>query len=134
MSAANALLQAIDAALRADAALMAMTGGRGLVDRLGERAALPLVALGEMESREDDTGTEKGEEHLFSLVVWSEAEGRQEAETLAACIRDRLDDADLTLEGAVLVTLFHRATRTRREPKSRRFTATLTFRAVTERP
>lgn len=132
MSAANALLKAIHERLAADAALAALTGGQVLIDRLAEPATLPLIALGEMDTRDFSTATEGGEEHLFSLVVWSQAEGRREAETIAAAVKALLHDAGLTLDGAVLVSLFHLKTRTRREPKSRRFTAELAFRAVTE--
>lgn len=132
MSAANALLRAIHAQLSGDAELVSLTGGRVLLDRLVDRTPLPLVALGEMESRDRSTSTEAGEEHLFSLAVWSEAEGRREAETAAARVRALLHDAGLALDGAYLVSLLHRTTRTRREPKSRRFVAEVSFRAVTE--
>lgn len=132
MSAANALLQAIHARLAGDAALVALTGGRVMLDRLADRTPLPLIALGEMESRDWSTSTEGGEEHLFSLAVWSETEGRREAEAIAARVRGLLDDAAPGMDGAALVSLLHVRTRTRREPKSRRFVAEVFFRAVTE--
>ncbi|MCX8998463.1 DUF3168 domain-containing protein [Rhizobiaceae bacterium BDR2-2] len=132
MSAANALLMAIHDRLSGDAELVSLTGGRVLIDRLADRTPLPLVALGDMESRDWSTGTDSGEEHLFSLVVWSEAAGRREAAAIATRIRALLDDAPLALDGAHLVGLLHRTTRTRREPKSGRFVAELSFRAVTE--
>lgn len=132
MSAANDLLRAIHARLSADAEVSVLVGSRVLIDRLADRMALPSIVSCEMETRDFSTSTEAGEEHLFSLAVWSEAEGRREAETIAARVRGLLDDAALVLEGAVLVSLFHRKTLTRREPKSRRFVAELFFRAVTE--
>lgn len=132
MSAANALLRAIHARLSGDAGLMALTGGRPPVDRLTGREALPSIVFGAMESRDYSTSTEEAEEHLFSLTVWSEADGRRQAEAIAARLRALLHDAALSLEGAVLVSLMHTATRTRREAKAGRFSAELSFRAVTE--
>lgn len=132
MSAANALLKAIHARLSGDGDLVAMTGGRVMLDRLADRTPLPLVALGEMDTRDASTATEAGAEHLFSLTVWSDVEGRREAEAIAGRLRTLLDDAALALEGATLVSLFHLRTRTRREPKTGRFAAELSFRAMTE--
>lgn len=132
MSAVNALLKAIHARLSGDGDLVTMTGGRVMLDRLAERTPLPLIALGQMESRDASTSTEPAAEHLFSLDVWSDAEGRREAEAIAGRLHALLDDAALTLEGATLVSLFHLKTRTRREAKSGRFVVELSFRAVTE--
>lgn len=132
MSAANALLRVFHTRLAADAALMALTAGRPPVDRLAGRGPLPLIVFGEMDSRDYSTSTEEAQEHLFSLTVWSEAEGRREAEAIAARLRALLHDAALSLEDAVLVSLMHTATRTRREAKTGRFSAELSFRAVTE--
>lgn len=132
MSAANILLAALHARLAGDAALMALTGGQVPADRLLDRTPLPLIVFGEMETRDWSTATEAGAEHLFSLAVWSQAEGRREVEAIADRIKFLLHDAAFALPGVALVSLLYRATRTRREPKSKRFAAELSFRAVTE--
>lgn len=131
MSAANVLLQAIFAKLSGDAALMALIPG-GIVDRLLPRAILPLIVIGELESRDYSTATEKAEEHFLSLDIWSDANGRRCAGEIAGRVKTLLDDAALTLVGISLVNLQLLSSRSRREPKTRNFLAEMRFRAVTE--
>jgi hypothetical protein len=132
MSAANALLQAIHQRLSADVALTGMIGPDGIRDRLLPRAALPCIVFGDMETRDFSTSTEHGEEHLLTLEIWSEGEGRRQAQTIAGLVRSLLDDAALTLDGFSLVSLLQTGVRARREPKTRFYGAEMRFRAVTE--
>jgi len=132
MSAANALLAAIHARLSSDEALTEMIGPDGIRDRLLARAALPSLVFGEMETRDYSTATEPGEEHRLTLEVWSDAEGRRQVEQIAQRVRLLLHDADLAVNGHVLVSVAHVSTRTRRQPKAKWFRAELQFRAVTE--
>lgn len=132
MSAANALLAAIHARLCADPQLAERLGTGGIRDRLLPRPVLPCLVVGETETRDYSTGTEGGEEHRLTLEVWSEGAGRREAGEIADQVRMLLHDAALELEGAVLVSLAHERTRTRRQPKTSYFVAELRFRAVTE--
>mgnify|MGYP001270272179 CR=1 FL=1 len=132
MSAANALLKAIHARLSADPALTAAVGPDGIRDRLLSRPALPCIVFGEVGTRDYFTATEAGEEHRLTLEVWSEAEGRRQAEEIAERVRVLLHDAAPTLAGHALVSLLHLRTRTRRQPNTKLFGAELQFRAVTE--
>lgn len=132
MSAANALLAAIHMRLSGDAALTILIGPDGVRDRLLSRPILPCIVFGEMETRDYSTATEAGEEHWLVVEVWSQAEGRREAEALAERVRALLHDAPLVLAGHALVSLMHARTRTRRQPGARLFMAELCFRAVTE--
>ena len=132
MSGANALLVAIHARLAADPQLVAMIGTNGSRDRLLPRPVLPALVMGEMETRDYSTSTEAGDEHRLGLEIWSEAAGRQEAEEIAERVRVLLQDAALTLDGHVLVSLAHERTRTRRQANAKLFLAELRFRAVTE--
>jgi hypothetical protein len=133
MSAANALLRAIQTRLAADAALASLTGVGGIIDRLLARPVLPCLVIGDLESRDYSTSTEKAEEHFLTLEAWAEAGGRRRAQEIAARVVALLDDAALPLEGGiVLVNLQHRSTRSRREAKTRNFVAEMQFRAVTE--
>lgn len=132
MTAANALLVSIHARLSADAALVALIGADGIRDRLLPRPALPCIVFGEVETRDYSTATEAGEEHRLMLEVWSEAQGRRQAEEVAGRLRALLHDAALPLAGHALVSLTHVRTRTGRQPKGRLFMAELQFRAVTE--
>ena len=132
MTAANALLTAIHGRLSGDAALAALIGPDGIRDRLLPRPVLPSIVFGEVETRDYSTATEAGEEHRLTLEVWSEAEGRREAEEIAGRVRLLLHDAPMTLADHALVSLLHVRTRTRRQPKTKLFVAELRFRAVTE--
>ncbi|KAB1085778.1 DUF3168 domain-containing protein [Neorhizobium galegae] len=132
MTAANALLQAIHQTLASDAALAAIVGADGIRDRLLPRAKLPCVVFGEMETRDFSTASEAGEEHLLVLEIWSDGEGRRQAQKVASLVHGLLHDAALPLDGAVLVNLLQVGTRTRREPKTKFYLAEMRFRAVTE--
>ncbi|MCZ7449971.1 DUF3168 domain-containing protein [Agrobacterium rhizogenes] len=131
MSAANAFLQAIFARLAGDAALMTLTPG-GIVDRLLSRAVLPCIVIGDLESRDYSTATEKGEEHFLALQIWSDANGRKDAGEIAARVKNLLDDAALSIAGVSLVNLLLLSSRSRREAKTRNFVTEMRFRAVTE--
>jgi len=131
VSAANALLKAVFARLTGDAVLMALTSG-GIVDRLLPRALMPCIVIGELESRDYSTATEKAEEHFLSLEICSDAAGRKQAGEIAERVKILLDDAALPLANVSLVNLQLRSCRSRREPKSRNFIADMRFRAVTE--
>ncbi|MCQ1833854.1 DUF3168 domain-containing protein [Neorhizobium galegae] len=132
MTTGNALLQAIHQTLANDAALTAIVGADGIRDRLLPRAKLPCVVFGELETRDFSTASEAGEEHLLVLEVWSDGEGRRQAQEIAGLVHGLLHDAALALDGAVLVNLLQVGTRTRREPKTKFYLAEMRFRAVTE--
>ncbi|AYD00232.1 DUF3168 domain-containing protein [Neorhizobium sp. NCHU2750] len=131
-TAAISLLQAVHARLAGDAGLVAMLGPGGIHDRLLPRPKLPAVVIGELETRDLSTSTEAAEEHFLTLEVWTEGEGRRGAQEIAAKTIALLDDADLALDGAVLVSLLRTVTRARREPKTRNYLVEIRFRAVTE--
>lgn len=132
MTAANAFLAAIHQRLTGDAALTAIIAADGVRDRLLPRATLPCVVFGEMETRDYSTSTEGGEEHFLMLEIWSDGEGRRQAQEIAGLVRGLLHDAALALPGAVLVSLLQVSMRTRREPKTKFHLAEMRFRAVTE--
>ncbi|WP_105381920.1 DUF3168 domain-containing protein [Neorhizobium alkalisoli] len=132
MTAASALLRAIHRRLGSDAALSALVGADGIRDRLLARPELPCIVFGEMETRDYSTSSEAGEEHFLTIEIWSEGEGRREAQQIAGLVHGLLHDTALSLDGAALVSLLHLRTRTRREPKTRFQLAELRFRAVTE--
>lgn len=131
MSAANAFLRAIFARLTGDAALVALTPG-GIVDRLLPRVVLPCIVIGDLESRDYSTATEKAEEHFLSLQIWSDANGRKGTGEIAARVKKLLDDVALPIAGVSLVNLQLLSSRSRREAKTRNFVVEMRFRAVTE--
>ena len=72
------------------------------------------------------------EEHQVTIEAWSYAEGRKQAQEIAARVKALLEDAALTLAGYALVNIRHRSTRARREPKTKAQVAQMVWRAVTE--
>ena len=84
MTAANELLQAVCARLAGDAALAAEIGDDGIHDRLIARRPFPYLVIGEIETRDYSTSTEKGEEHFFTIAVWAAGPPRR---LPGACVR-----------------------------------------------
>lgn len=129
---ASALQQAIFERLSADATLTALLGEHRVHDRLIEKATLPHILFATIDSRDWSTSTESGEEHTLRLEVWSDENGKREAQSIMAAVKAALHDRALTLAGHRLVNLRLVSSTLKREPKSRRHEAILTFRAVTE--
>lgn len=125
----NALQKAIHDALAADATLTGLIGEGGIFDHRATGRPMPYLVIAGIVTT--DFGPD-AEEHVLTLEAWSDAAGRKQAQAIAARARALLDDASLSISGAVLVNLQHRTTRVRREPKTRAFCAEMTFRAVTE--
>ncbi len=131
MAPANELLQAVHARLSGDAALVALLGPDGIVDRRRDAGTLPCLVTGTVETRAYGTASEDGLECLLDFEAWS-ATGRREVEEIAARVRALLEDADLALAGARLVSLSHRRTASRRAAATRLYVAEMRFRAVVE--
>lgn len=140
----NEVLAAIHARLGADPALATLLaptdpqGGPGgdpagtaIRDRRLDHQVLPCLLLSTVETRDRSTGEAGGLELLLSFEAWSET-GRQQAEEIAARVRDLLHDANLALPTATLVSLFHRGTTSRRLAKTSLFVAVVRMRAVVE--
>ncbi|UVC10349.1 DUF3168 domain-containing protein [Rhizobium sp. TH2] len=126
---ANALQAAIFSRLTGDTTLTGMIGAGAVFDRRITGRAMPYVVLSEVAT--SDFGPD-AEEHLVTIEAWSDAEGRKQAQEIAARVKVLLDGTALSLAGFVLVNLMHRSTRARREPKTRAHVAQMVFRALTE--
>jgi hypothetical protein len=126
---ANALQAAIYTRLTTDAALNAMIGEGSVFDRRVSGKPMPYLVLSEIAT--SDFGPD-AEEHLVTIEAWSDADGRKQAQEIAARVTELLDGAVLGLAGFALVNLQHRSTRTRREPKTKAHVAQMVWRAVTE--
>jgi len=128
-SSSNALQAAIFSRLTGDATLTGMIGANAVYDRRLTGKAMPYLVLSEIAT--GDFGPD-AEEHNVTIEAWSDAEGRRQAQDIAARVKTLLDGAALSLTGFSLVNLTHKSTRARREPKSRAHVARMEFRAVTE--
>lgn len=130
-NAVNALLAALQQAVKADAALMAALGVQGLSDRTVRPQRFPALVVGAAEARDFSTGEAEGAEILLTLEAWS-AVSRREAEGLVAEVRRVADKMPEALDGFRLVNFRHRRTVSRREVKAGLFVAEGNFRAVVE--
>lgn len=131
MSAAPALIAAVLARLRGDAALAGRLGTR-IWDTAPRDAAFPHLVVDEVTSH-DRSGLDAPLEDLsLTLRILSRAGGRAEVHAIADRVIDLLVDADLALDGTRLV-LLRRETSTTRLLKDRLTTeAVIRFAALTE--
>jgi hypothetical protein len=131
MSAAGELQKAIFAALTGDPTLAALVEGR-VLDRLAERTAMPVLGFAGWKVSDWSTDGDAGEEHTIEIAVWSDLNGRREAQAIMAAVKAVLHDARLALAGFQLVNLRLEETRLARVEKTRRHEGMMRFRAVTE--
>lgn len=128
-----ALQQAMFAALSASSDLQALIGDPPrLFDFVPRDSVLPYVVLGDGSESDWSTATETATEHAVQIDVWSRSTGYKEAKQIADAICAALNNAALTISGAVLIDLRYLDTAFSREPDGQTFRARLQFRAVTE--
>jgi hypothetical protein len=132
VSAALALRAAVRSKLVDDAALSGLLGGAKIFDEVPASAGAPYIVLADIESRETGSSHEEGEEHRFTLNIWSREGGLGEALNAAAQVASSLDGADIPLTGHRLANLRWLATDARRASDGRHRMASLRFRALTE--
>lgn len=126
----GALQKALVAALKADAALAAVLGGR-VWDQAPEAAEFPHLLVGRCESRPlaADGG---GVEQALTLTTVSRFAGTEEARAVAAAVRARLHEGALEADGVRTVTLRVTFSDVFRAGDGRRTYAVVRVRAVTE--
>ena len=104
IAAAADLQKAIFAALSAESALTALLGGAKVFDHAPANVRFPYVTFGMTGIYDWSTATESGAEQLFTLHVWSKAQGKKETLEIMEAIRARLGEP-LSLEAHRLVAL-----------------------------
>jgi hypothetical protein len=126
------LQKAIYEALVANAALVALLGAPRVYDDVPRGAAFPYVTFGPSVVRDWSTGSEGGTEHLLTLHVWSQANGRRETHEVMGALREALHEAALTLAGHRLVSLRHEQSDARREADGETTLRIVRLRALVE--
>lgn len=128
-----ALRAAVQARLAADAALTGLIGPDRIFDEAPRAARGLYVVHGEVEARDWSTGSERGCEQEFALVVWAAQSGssRQALEAVGLIVA-ALDQVALALDGHALVNLRWLSSRLARETRNGLPQVTIRFRAVTE--
>jgi Protein of unknown function (DUF3168) len=127
------LQRAIFAVLGADAKLIAAIGGARIYELLPPKnVASPYVTFGRSSVYDWTTGSEKEEQQLFTLHVWSKAKGDAEALEIMELMRARLADTLLPLEGRQPVRLRLEFSEARYDDDLAIHHGLLRFRAVAE--
>lgn len=126
----SALQKAVLAALKGDAAVDALLGGR-VFDQAPEGAGLPHLLIGQCESRPlaADGG---GIEQVLTLTGVSRFAGSEEAKAVAAAVRACLNEVVLEADGVRTVSLRVTLADVFRAGDGRRTFAVVRLRAVTE--
>lgn len=128
-----ALRKAVHATLVADTALTTLTGGARIYDEPPRNAGGIYAVFGDAEALDWSTGSDRGCEQTFRLVVWAAETGSAvKALEAGARIEALLHDAALTLAGHRLINLRATESTMARDPKTNLQKLTLVFRAVTE--
>lgn len=128
-----ALRAAVQMHLTADADLTELMGPDRVFDEAPRAARGLYLVHGEVEARDWSTGSDRGCEQEFALVVWAARSGSsRQALEAAARIVAALDQVDLILDGHALVNLRWLSSRLARETRNGLPHVTLRFRAVTE--
>jgi len=128
-----ALRAAVQACLIADADLTALIGPDRVFDEAPRAARGLYVIHGEVEARDWSTGSDRGCEQEFALVVWAaQSSSSRQALEAAGLIVAALDQSALALDGYALVNLRWLSSRLARETRNGLPQVTIRFRAVTE--
>lgn len=132
MMATAALQAAIHARLIADANVTALLSGPKVHDRTPPDESFPYVTFGNTVSQDWSTGTERGDEHLIVLNVWSRHQGKKQVLDIAGALITSLDTATLIPVGHRLVLLRAIGMNANYDTSLRGYRATVRFEALTE--
>ena len=127
-----ALQRAVFDALSAHAGLVSLLGAPRIHDGPPQTEQFPYVSFGQSVMRDAETSTEPGDEHVFTLHVWSRAKGRRETHAIIATLRSALHDEVFALDGHRLVNLRHEFSEVRPAPDGETLHGISRYRAVTE--
>ncbi|PYE88389.1 uncharacterized protein DUF3168 [Phyllobacterium leguminum] len=126
------LQKAVYLALCDDAALRARLGGPKIYDHISAIAPFPYVTFGQTTVYDWSTGSEIGDEHLFTIHVWSRTGGRKQVLDIMDLIAARMAQAIPTLDGHRLVNLALQYSQARNDDERDGYHGLLRYRAVTE--
>jgi len=131
-SAAIDLQKAVFTVLTADEALTTKLGGARIHDQAPANVAFPYLTFGRTSVFDWSTSTENGDEHIFSVHVWSKAKGKAEALEIADLVKQTLHDKSLAMETHRLVSLRQEYEEVRYNDDHAVYHGMVRFRALTE--
>ena len=128
-----ALRAAVQGRLVVDSGLTTLIGSDRIFDEAPRAARGLYVVHGEVEARDWSTGSDRGCEQDFALVVWAAQSGSsRQALEAAGLIVAALDQAALVVDGHALINLRWLSSRLARETRNGLPQVTIRFRAATE--
>ncbi len=99
------LQKAVFAALSGDAGLVSALGGARIHDHVPADTPFPYLTFGRTSVYDWSTSSETGYEQLFSIHVWSKAQGKTEALEIMDLVAARLSGEPLALASHRLVSI-----------------------------
>ncbi len=132
MIAAAALQAAIHARLIGDTSVTTLLGGPKVHDRTPPEEAFPYVTFGAAASQDWSTGTERGDDHLIIINVWSRSQGKKQVLDIAGAVIASLETAALAPAGHRVVLLRLMGMDANYDSGLRGYRATVRFEALTE--
>ena len=132
MIAAAALQAAIHGRLVGDTAVTTLLGSQKVHDRTPPEEAFPYVTFGPAASQDWSTNTERGDDHLIILNIWSRSQGKKQVLDIAGAVVASLETATLTPAGHRLVLLRLTGMDANYDTGLRGYRARLRFEALTE--
>jgi len=127
------LQAAIYGALTGHAGTIAALGGAKIYDDVPQASSFPYVTIGDIETRDWDTQTSVGHEHIVTLHIWSNHRGRKQVQTIIGEIDEVLDDRNLPLQNHQLVNLHVIFWSALRDVEGHAYHGIVRLRAVTEK-
>lgn len=118
--------------LSSDTTITALLGGAHIYDRVPRHVVPPYITLGQSVARDWSTGTEEGHEHILTLHIWSQVNGKKQTFEIISALRDALHDTDLQLTDHHLINLRHEFSDARVEADGEHMHGIIRYRAVTE--
>lgn len=112
--------------------LTTLLGGELVFDDLPPKKKPPYIVFGDSTHNDWSTGSENGMEHFIALNIWSRQNGRKQVLQISDEISSALVSVNPEIDGHYLVNLTHEITEVKRDKDTGYFTASVTFRAVTE--
>lgn len=129
---ALAVQEALYALLSSDTALLSLLGGLHVHDDVPPKRAFPYVTIGDIETSDWSTQTQRGYEHIVTLNAWSRYAGRKQLHQIIALIDDIIESQALDATGFNIVNqriVFWTALR---DPDGETYRGIMRLRIVTE--
>jgi hypothetical protein len=126
--------KSIVGALKSDVALIALLGGERIYDSVPRQASYPFVVYGQSIASDWSTSSERGDEHLLTLHVWTKSGGKRDVFRIMNEVRRVLGEVELALTDHRLVNLRPISEDARLDEDGRTYHGLLRLRAVTEGP